>query len=356
MFEVHAALKCLRNAVLGLCFWPLMGNAQPIFVSFDAPLANPMPLFGTKPAAINNNGVIAGNYPAGGFVRDAAGTITEFTATGSQLLTETIVTGINSSGTVVGYYIQNTAPPQQGGYQLMHCFVRHASGAITHFDDPDAGTGPPTPLGFQGTECLDINDEGTITGFYLDVSGVSHGFVRSAAGVYTSFDPPGSFQTFSFSINRSGTVTGSFYGNGPEQGFVRTADGTITTFAAARSNTISIAINASGVVAGYFFQNNNAYGFLRTPSGGITYFAAPGGMVQTVVAGINASASIAGVLTDSSFTYHGFQRAANGMMTRFEAPGAGVDGTAATGINDSGIITGYYYDASQVIHGFLLTP
>jgi hypothetical protein len=64
---------------------------------------------------------------------------------------------------------------------------------IITFDAPGAGTGP-----YQGTGCFAytdcsvlINDEGTITGYFLDANNVFHGFVRSPEGKFTSFDAPG---------------------------------------------------------------------------------------------------------------------------------------------------------------------
>jgi hypothetical protein len=55
-----------------------------------------------------------------------------------------------------------------------HGFVRAASGAITTFNAPGAGTAD-----YQGTLGDGINNAGTITGQYIDASGVSHGFLRT---------------------------------------------------------------------------------------------------------------------------------------------------------------------------------
>jgi hypothetical protein len=57
---------------------------------------------------------------------------------------------------------------------VIHGFVRASEGTLTTFDDPDAGTG-----GFQGTVAKSINSAGDIAGYYVDASGVSHGFVRT---------------------------------------------------------------------------------------------------------------------------------------------------------------------------------
>ena len=50
-------------------------------------------------------------------------------------------------------------------------------------------TGSGTAEG-QGTEVLNINSAGTFVGTYLDSSSVHHAFIRTSAGVDTSFDDP----------------------------------------------------------------------------------------------------------------------------------------------------------------------
>jgi redox-regulated HSP33 family molecular chaperone len=55
-----------------------------------------------------------------------------------------------------------------------HGFVRALDGTLTTFDVPGAGTGP-----FQGTIPLSNNSVGAITGYYIDASDVTHGFLRT---------------------------------------------------------------------------------------------------------------------------------------------------------------------------------
>jgi hypothetical protein len=62
-------------------------------------------------------------------------------------------------------------------YFVCHGFVRARSGTITEFDIPGAGTGA-----LQGTFAITNNSEGAITGFYVDASGVNHGFLRIPEG------------------------------------------------------------------------------------------------------------------------------------------------------------------------------
>ena len=81
-----------------------------------------------------------------------------------------------------------------------------------------------------------INEKGEIAGTYFDFAGNAHGFVRDPGGKITTFDVPGSSQTFAVSINDEGAITG-YHGTTPPpgflvqpHGFVRDPEGNITTF------------------------------------------------------------------------------------------------------------------------------
>ena len=85
---------------------------------------------------------------------------------------------INPAETITGWYVDASG--------LGHGHVRAPDGAITTFDAPGAGKGP-----MQGTASGGINPAGTVTGVYLDASNVFHGYVRAADGAITTFDVPG---------------------------------------------------------------------------------------------------------------------------------------------------------------------
>ena len=55
-----------------------------------------------------------------------------------------------------------------------------------------------------------INEKGEIAGYYSDFAGHNHGFVRDLGGTITTFDVPGSFETFAVSINDEGAITGYY--------------------------------------------------------------------------------------------------------------------------------------------------
>jgi len=132
---------------------------------------------------------------------------------------------MNGLGTITGYYMDVN--------NVSHGFVRSPDGAIVTFDAPGAGTGSG-----QGTFAQCINPSGTIAGDYTAESGgggVYHGFAHSSDGTITTFDPPDSFFTITNNgscINAGGEITGT-YGNDQVfmyYGFVRTSDGAFTTF------------------------------------------------------------------------------------------------------------------------------
>jgi hypothetical protein len=73
---------------------------------------------------------------------------------------------INNRGEITGYFLDTN--------NVYRGFVRSPWGNVTTFDAPGANT---TPGAYSGTFPVSINDEGEITGYYLDANNVNHGFV-----------------------------------------------------------------------------------------------------------------------------------------------------------------------------------
>jgi len=206
-----------------------------------------------------------------------------------------------------------------------------------------------------------MNRAATIAGFYCDAKNVYHGFVRAADGTITTFDAPGAgtginLGTLAWSINTAGVITG-FYrtADAVSHGFVRAADGAVVSFdatgagTAAGQGTNPVSINAAGAITGsYIDASGVTHGFLRTPNGTNTSFDAPGA-TATLPNSINAAGLVAGYCTTVD---EGFVRGAQ--LVTFHV--GGKFGTWATSVGDSGAVTGYYIDDSDVPHGFLLTP
>ena len=126
--------------------------------------------------------------------------------------------------------------------------------------------------------------------------------------------------------------------------------------------TEALAVNDAGTIAGAFLDaNNRPHGFVRAADGTITRFDVPGegtgnGQGVNSAYSINPKGEITGYYTDHAYVYHGYLRARDGSFTTFDAPGAGTregQGTLALDINPAGEIAGQYSDSNSVYHGFV---
>jgi hypothetical protein len=289
----------------------------------------------------------------------------------------TFASGINNLGAVTGAYIDVN--------DVYHGFVRSPDGHFVTFEAPGADT---TPGSFNGTSPNAINDLGAVTGSYFDASGVGHGFLRFPDGRFTTFDVPGAggYGSTPIAINLEGTIVG-FYTNSNFvfRAFLRTLDGRFTTFAgpgACHTGTSTgcfgnEATNANvfGIVAGNYMDSNFvSHGMVRNPDGVIIRYDVPGagstvGSYQGTgcpgcFSGLNQLGAIAGIYSDSNSVNHGFLRSPDGKITTFDAPDAGTQSYQGTGcfsdcpvsLNDWGAIAGIYIDENYVFHGYLRSP
>jgi len=279
--------------------------------------------------SINSSNTVTGYATVDGIIRAADGTVTSFEVPGAQA---TRPQSINDAGTVTGLYSDSSGTH-------MHAFVRAAGGALSTFDGPDA----------NNTTAVSINNKGEISGRYdNDV----HGFLRTAAGELKTFDVMDAVQTVAGCINGKSAITGYFTDNaGGRHGFFRAASGAITTFdVAGASSTFPVCLNDSGVITGSYFDGAGLEGFVRTSDGTVTTFSASDCDMSPT--GINRKGVIAGYCQSRARPNQvlGFVRKPDGALKEFHVPGKGQH-AAATGINDSGVIAGYYFGG-----GFLRFP
>jgi uncharacterized membrane protein len=184
-----------------------------------------------------------------------------------------------------------------------------------------------------------------------------------------TFDVPGASEgTVAMGITPKGEVVG-YYGDANEvtQGFVRKADGEITTFMVTNSVfTIATAVNADGLVVGEYGYWDGGIdgtflqlGFRRSPDGEYTDIQSIGVLGQ--VNGVNNKGIVVGDFLSEEEVWTSFLEKPNGTTTTFDALGTAINpgptGTRATAINAEGQITGYYGDPTDNLqHGYIRQP
>jgi hypothetical protein len=184
-------------------------------------------------------------------------------------------------------------------------------------------------------------------------------FNRLTAYRFVYFQVPGAAMTNPTSINDSLSVAGT-YGSaeGLTGGFVRTADGRITTFDVGQVYTGELQINAVGEIAGVYQDvSGDSRGFTRSANGSITKFNPGGPTGFTDVRAINSRGTVVGIYstTNSTPPAQAYVRARSGALTTFTIPGC--DYVFPWGINDLGEVTGvYYYDNDTQVGGFVRSP
>src|SRR5947208_15960974 len=88
--------------------------------------------------------------------------------------TKTEAFAINENGQIVGFYVDSTG--------LMHGFLDQ-NNVFTTIDDP---LGTNNPL-FGNSAATGINNPGTIVGYYFDATGIAHGCIESKCTLSTVY-------------------------------------------------------------------------------------------------------------------------------------------------------------------------
>lgn len=195
----------------------------------------------------NDLGAIAGSYSASrthGFIL-YKGTIY---AVNFPNAAETEAMGINNAGVIVGTYFTNTTFTNAAG------FYRNSSG-YHRLVVPGA----------TATFARAISNSGVIAGFFIDVSGNTHGFTY-ASGAFKTIDFPGATSTEVHGINKYGTLVGLYRTspNGAATGFTRYNTGTFASYVYPGATSTSLdGINDLGDRAGGAVLSGSEPGFLR---------------------------------------------------------------------------------------------
>ena len=333
-------LRFALAAFAVLCLIPALSHASfgSTFTTFDVPGVI------SQTSAVNKWGSVTGYYNPtngsgfNGFIYQASSGVV--TTFSVPGVSRTYALSINDTGWVVGYYLDKSG--------VNHGFLRNPK--ITTLDVPGAGT-----LSGQGTQALSINDAGQIAGVYFDTGGYEHGFIRDASGNYTSFDVPGDSWVESAWLNQNGQVGGTYYANSVNHGYIMATDGTFTTFDAPESSTpgtFVLSINLSGETTGVYYPSaGGLQEFVRDQYGNMTTFSIP---YFYTVAGIEDNGNVIGMKSHLSQD-RGWKRTPAGVVTYFNDASSGYDGTVPTCVSGNGKVAGTYFDSGGKIHGFLMT-
>ena len=285
-FNGTAALAINDLGAITGTYWDASGfghgflrNPDSTFTTFDVPSAGG---YGSTPLTLNWEGAGVGyytdqNYLFHAFVRNPDGTFATWSGpdscdtNGSQGCYGSAAFNINGFGVIVGSYADNS------GDFVQHGYIRSLHGELTTFEAPGAGTGLNEGTGCPGC-MLGFNQFGVIAGTYSDANRTQHGFVRTPEGKFTSFDAPGagsgSRQGTGCSsdcptgLNDWGAITGTYIDlNNVYHGYLRSPSGKVLRVDPRGSVfTLSSGINDFGVITGYYQDANNVYhGFLAVP-------------------------------------------------------------------------------------------
>jgi hypothetical protein len=218
--------------------------------SFSAPIVDPNDTVGfTEGRGINNPRTVVGDYPTSdgnshGFFL-SGGTFTEYYVPGA---TSTALLGINNPADFTGTFTDSNGNNP--------AFVS-VGGTLTSFSVPGA----------LATLAYDINDsKRLVVGYFIDVSGILHGYYRNANGaLHFPIDPPGSTTTILFGDNNRNWVVGRYTdGSGVTHGLFFVPPDKFFTFDFPGTTFTSLnGISSQGNICGrYENASGIAHGFI----------------------------------------------------------------------------------------------
>lgn len=165
---------------------------------------------------INNTGTIAGYFGDGTVVPNNGYTVVapfsqgSFTSENFPGSVQTQVTGINSAGNTVGFWVD--------GNNANHGFT-DIGNTFVSVDDPLSTSVPIF------TQLLGLNDSGEAVGFYNDANGNSNGFTyNTSLATFTPVDPANATMSAATALNNAGEVAGFLVSsiNGDTYGYLDT--------------------------------------------------------------------------------------------------------------------------------------
>jgi hypothetical protein len=217
----------------------------------------------TQVAGINDATDTAGSY------EDQNGIIHGFLDIGGSFSTvdfpgTTInrLLGLNDADEAAGYW------QDESGAQFPYTYQ---NGTFTALD-----SSLPTHSSAQATG---VNNAGAISGSYVDLNGVTHGFLSSGSTI-TTLDYPGATFTQALGLNNSGLVVGSYLDSaGATHGFVYSVS--LQRFRShddrfGVGTTVTNGINDHGLSVGFLVDSHgNTYGYTNVGPTSVSFSAVP---------------------------------------------------------------------------------
>ena len=293
--------KQILISILAILFvFPLMGTfgqqaassgSIEVITTFDYPGAGNL----TLPQKINERGDVVGEFidssgVTRGFVRFSDGSFSDPIVDPNDTVGFTEGRGINNSRTVAGDYVISDG--------TVHSFFLSGS-TFTEYDVPGA----------VQTNLLSINDAGEFTGGFDDGSGIFQAFVGRGATL-TSFSVPGALLTLAYEINNNNKLVVGYYidASGILHGYYRGVNGALHFPIDPTGSTATVLFglnNRNWVVGRYGDSSGVTHGLFFVPPNNFFTFDYPGSTF-TSLNGINSQGIIVGRYVDASGIAHGF--------------------------------------------------
>jgi hypothetical protein len=204
------------------------------------------------------------------------------------------------------------------------------------------------------TQLLGINDENVIAGYHGSgaTGSPNKGFTLTLPKTFTPENFPNSAQTQVIGISNDDDTVGFYIDmQGNTHGFIKD-DGQFYTihFPGTTFNQL-LGINNLEQAAGYWQDAaGNFHPYVWGDRGGVFLSILIPGSTSAQATGVNDRQSITGFFIDKNGVNHGFLLA-RGSLTKLDFPGSTF--TQALGLNNRDDVVGFYMDAGGLTHGFL---
>jgi hypothetical protein len=263
---------------------------------------------------INDSGLIAGYFGSGAAGSPNKGYTVPYTTANpitSGFVNEnfpgsaqTQVTGLNNIGTTVGFFSDtNTVSGVNNNFGWVNVL-----GTFTEANDPNA-----SPVsGITTDQLLGVNNSNVAVGFYVDDSGLMHGYTYNiATGTYTTIDVPTSDgamagTTMAAAINNAGEIAGSYTNavTGNTESFLDIGGTFTTVYIPGTTTTALLGLNNTGEAVGFdTYSNGLMYGIIcNTTTLACGQYSDPSGVGMTTFNGLNDNGKVVGFYGPTSDT------------------------------------------------------